>query len=64
MVCCINIQKMQVPKEITGDFGGEDNTGKEKQNKNRPTTGKVYVNYSDYKVNINIPDSIFNEEKK
>lgn len=64
MVFAFNVQKMQVPKEITGDFGGEDNTGKKKQNKNRPTTGKVYVNYSDYKVNINIPDSIFSEEKK
>lgn len=64
MVFGFNVQKMQIPKEITGDVGGEDNTEKEKQNKSRTTTGKVYVNYSDYKVNINIPDSIFTEDKK
>ena len=64
MVFGFNVQKMQIPKEITGDVGGEDNTEKEGKKKSRTTTGKVFVTYSDYKVNINIPDSIFNEEKK
>lgn len=64
MVFIFNVQKMQMPKEITGDIGGENDSEKEKQNKNRTTTGKVYINYSDYKVNIDIPDSIFNGDKK
>lgn len=64
MVFAFNVQKMQMPKEITGDISGENNSEKEKHNKSRTTTGKVFVNYSNYKVNIDIPDSIFSEEKK
>lgn len=64
MIFTFNVQKMQMPREITGDMGGEENSEKDNQNKGKTTTGKVYINYSDYKVNKGIPDSIFNEEKK
>ncbi len=64
MIFTFNVQKMQMPKEITGDIGGEENSGKENQSGNKTTTGKVYVTYSDYKVNKGIPDSIFEEGKK
>jgi len=64
MVFTFNVQKMQMPKEITGDMTDETNEEKDKQNKSRTTTGKVYINYSDYKVNSGLPDSLFTHEKK
>ncbi len=64
MIFTFNVQKMQMPKEITGDIGGEDSSEKENQHKEKTTTGKVYINYSDYKVNKGIPDSVFEEDKK
>ncbi len=64
MIFSFNIQKMQMPEEITGDISGDDNSEKENQHKGRTTTGKVYINYSDYKVNEGIPDSVFEEGKK
>ena len=59
-----NVEKMQMPKEITGDFTDENNEAKGNKNKSRMTTGKVYVTYSDYKVNTGIPDSVFTEDSK
>jgi hypothetical protein len=53
-----------MPKGITGDFSDENGEEKEKQNSGRTTTGKVYINYSDYKVNVGLADSIFTEDKK
>ncbi len=64
MIFTFNVQKMQMPKEITGDMTDETNQEKGKQNKSRTTTGKVYIDYSDYKVNSGLPDSLFSEEKK
>lgn len=64
MVFTFNVQKMQMPKEITGDMGEEDNEAKDKGSANKTTTGKVYINYSDYKVNTGLSDSIFDETKK
>ncbi len=64
MIFAFNVQKMQMPKEITGDIGGEDSSEKENQHKGRTTMGKVYINYSDYKVNEGIPDSVFEDVKK
>ncbi len=64
MIFSFNVQKMQMPKEITGDLGGEESADKENKSRNKTTTGKVYVSYSDYKVNKGIPDSIFEEDKK
>jgi len=65
MIFAFNVQKMQMPKELTGDMSAEQSTSKkEKQGRDDTTTGKVYVNYSHYIVNSGLPDSIFNEEKK
>jgi hypothetical protein len=64
MVFSFNVAKMDLPRGITGDMNEEQNPEKDKQNKSKTTSGKVYVSYSDYKVNKGIPDSIFDEEKK
>jgi outer membrane lipoprotein-sorting protein len=64
MLFTFNVQRMQMPKEITGDMADENSQGKDKQNIGRITTGKVYINYSDYKVNIGLSDSLFTDEKK
>ncbi len=64
MVFSFNVAKMDLPRGITGDMSEEQNPEKDKQNKSKTTSGKVYVSYSDYKVNKGIPDSIFDEEKK
>jgi len=62
MTFAFNVQKMQIPEGLTGDIN-EMNQNKN-NDKSRTTAGKVYVTYSNYKVNINIPDSIFNDDKK
>ena len=62
MVFTFNVQKMQMPKELTGDMA--EQSDEEKGNIEKTTTGKVYINYSDYKVNMGLSDSIFKEHKK
>ena len=64
MIFSFNVQKMQMPKEMTGDFGGDEGSEKGNQHKGKTTTGKVYINYSGYRVNEGIPDTIFNENDK
>ncbi len=64
MIFAFNVQKMQMPKEITGDIAEEDNEGKNKRSRDKTTRGKVYINYSDYKINTGLPDSIFTDDKK
>jgi outer membrane lipoprotein-sorting protein len=59
-----NVQKIELPKELTGDIDGMNQTEKGNHKRRRITSGKVYVTYSDYKVNINLPDSLFEENKK
>lgn len=53
-----DIKKDNLPK----DFGGSS-----AKNRNKPLTetvkGKVYVNYSNYKVNKGVPDSVFKVKK-
>jgi outer membrane lipoprotein-sorting protein len=58
MIFTFNIERLNLPKGM----GGELNEDKPKDEKKR-TTGKVYVNYSNYKVNKGIPDSVFEEKK-
>lgn len=44
---------------------GDEQESKEKQNKDdskKVETGKVYLTYSNYKVNIGLPDSIFEQK--
>ncbi len=60
MIFSFNIDKMNLP---TGMMG-EPETKKESKASlgSTITKGKVYVNYSNYKVNKGIPDSVFEEE--
>jgi outer membrane lipoprotein-sorting protein len=59
MIFTFNIEKMNLPKGMSGELN--DNKDKDEKKK---TTGKVYVTYSNYKVNKGIPDSVFEEKKK
>jgi len=58
MIFTFNIERMNLPKGMTGEL----NENKSKDEKKK-TTGKVYVTYSNYKVNKGIPDSVFEEKK-
>jgi outer membrane lipoprotein-sorting protein len=62
MIFSFNIDKTNIPMGFSGDMSPES---KERKKDNKPTTaGKVYVSYSSYKVNIGIPDKVFEEKKK
>jgi len=58
MIFTFNIERMNLPKGMAGEL----NENKSKDEKKK-TTGKVYVTYSNYKVNKGIPDSVFEEKK-
>jgi outer membrane lipoprotein-sorting protein len=53
-----NIERLNLPKGMAGELN------KNKSNDEKKTTGKVYITYSNYKVNKDIPDSVFEEKKK
>jgi hypothetical protein len=62
MTFSFNIDKMNIPQGFNGELGSDT---KQKKKDDKPTTtGKVYVTYSNYRVNIGIPDKIFEEKKK
>ncbi|HAB54521.1 MAG: hypothetical protein A2315_16515 [Ignavibacteria bacterium RIFOXYB2_FULL_35_12] len=62
MIFSFNIDKTNIPMGFSGDLSTR--SGKKKKD-NKPTTaGKVYVSYSNYKVNIGIPDIFFESKKK
>ena len=58
MIFTFNIERLNLPKGM----GGQLNEDRSKEKKRAP--GKVYVTYSNYKVNKGIPDSVFEEKKK
>jgi len=60
MTFVFNIDKLNLPKSISGDM----NTETKKEDDNKTTTGKVFIKYSNYKVNKGISDSMFDEKKK
>jgi len=62
MVFTFAIEDMHFPTGITGDSNSEDNDEKEKEEKEK--TGKVFVNYSNYKINQGLSDSLFEDEKE
>ena len=45
------------------DKDKKSDSNKPKDDTNEPETGKVYLTYSNYKVNIGLPDSVFEEKK-
>lgn len=61
MVFSFNIDKMNFPSSMMG------NTDTRRKRTDKPadslTKGKVFVHYSNYRVNIGIPDSVFDENK-
>ncbi|MFZ0454024.1 MAG: hypothetical protein WCE54_16940 [Ignavibacteriaceae bacterium] len=59
MVFTFNIDRTNIPRGMYGNMDDE----KENKQKTKRTTGKVYINYSNYKVNQEIPDSIFEKTK-
>jgi outer membrane lipoprotein-sorting protein len=60
MIFTFNIDRDKLSSGMR-NFDNEDENKKKKEKKT--TTGKVYVYYSDYKVNQGIPDSVFEERK-
>lgn len=59
MIFTFNIEKMNVPKALSSDSEPES-----KKKEKKPTSGKVYISYFNYKVNQGIPDNIFTDKKK
>jgi outer membrane lipoprotein-sorting protein len=59
MIFSFNIDRMNIPRGISGEI--ESGNAKDKKSKN--TTGRVFINYSNYKVNQGIPDKIFEDKK-
>jgi hypothetical protein len=59
MVFGFNIDKMNLSKTFTGQAETESH-----KNIGKTTSGKVYITYSNYKVNIGLSDKIFEKKKK
>lgn len=62
MIFTFNVDKMNIPRGFSGDLSNEKKTKKTDDKPN--TTGRVYITYSDYKVNVGIPDKFFEEKNK
>jgi len=60
MIFSFNVDRMNVPRGISGEIESDSN----KDKKSKSTTGRVFIKYSDYKVNEGIPEKIFEEKKK
>lgn len=56
MVFSFNLDKLQLPRSLTGEIQAPKNEAN-----NKETVGKVYVNYDNYKINIGIKDSVFDK---
>jgi outer membrane lipoprotein-sorting protein len=55
------VDRMRLPKGMGGRLEPENGKGSEKSG---PVTGYVYLNYSNYIVNQNLPDDLFNGSNK
>lgn len=62
MVFTFAIEEMHFPTGITGDSDSENNDENEKEDKDK--TGKVYIYYSNYKINQGLSDDLFKDEKE
>lgn len=60
MVFSFNIDKLNLPKAFSNDGNPPK---KRKRVPDAPTKGNVIVEYFDYKVNVGIPDSVFEEKQ-
>jgi len=62
MVFIFAIEGIHFPTGITGDSDSENNNENDKKDKDK--TGRVYISYSNYKVNQGLSDDIFENEKE
>jgi hypothetical protein len=60
IVFSFNVSKLNIPKR----FSGETEDEKKDTTSSKSMIGKVYIYYSNYKVNQSLPDSLFEEKKK
>lgn len=56
MIFTFTVDRMRIPRGMNGQLDVEDGTDSEKSG---PIEGKVYITYSNYKVNQNLPDELF-----
>ncbi len=59
MIFSFNIDRMNIPRGISGEI----ESGNDKDKKPKNTTGRVFITYTDYKVNKGISDKIFEDKK-
>jgi outer membrane lipoprotein-sorting protein len=57
IIFSFNVSKLNIPKRFSGQ---EENNKADSSS----TMGKVFIEYSNYKVNQGLPDSLFEEKKK
>jgi outer membrane lipoprotein-sorting protein len=55
------IDKMMLPRGMDGQMNSD---AEDKNDKAKTTTGKVFITYSNYKVNQGLPDEIFDDAGK
>lgn len=63
MIFSFDLEALNLPPGISGELSSESEE-KLKEERNRPVRGKVYITYSNYKINQGIPDEIFNKSSK
>ena len=60
IIFSFNVSKLNIPKR----FSGQEENDKADTSSNRSTIGKVFIDYSNYKVNKGLPDSLFEAKNK
>jgi hypothetical protein len=60
IVFSFNVSKLNIPKR----FSGQEEENKSDTSSNKSSIGKVFIDYSNYKVNQGLPDSLFVGKKK
>jgi hypothetical protein len=60
IIFSFNVSKLNIPKR----FSGQEENDKADTSSNRSTIGKVFIDYSNYKVNQGLPDSLFEGKGK
>ncbi|HVO75353.1 MAG TPA: hypothetical protein VMT35_15090 [Ignavibacteriaceae bacterium] len=63
MIFSFDLERLNLPPGISGELSSESEEQLKKE-RNKPVKGKVYIAYSNYKVNQGIPDKIFTESSK
>ncbi len=63
MIFSFDLEGLNLPPGISGELNSESEK-KLKEEENKPVRGKVYITYSNYKINQGIPDEIFSKTSK